>query len=105
MPAQGYQSPLLSRPPGCLPGCCGIAAAGRGLADFRLGLGPARRRRNRRRERWGHLGFIVAAGLLGHAFWDAYHHHVDRVVMRSMAEVCGVLDTLLAIVVIAVTLT
>jgi hypothetical protein len=49
-------------------------------------------------------GFLVAAGLLGHALWDAYHHHVDRVVVRSMAEFCAVLDTLLALVVIAVTL-
>jgi hypothetical protein len=49
-------------------------------------------------------GFLVAAGLLAHALWDAYHHHVDRVVVRSMAEFCAVLDTLLALVVIAVTL-
>jgi hypothetical protein len=49
-------------------------------------------------------GFLVAASLLAHALWDAYHHHVDRVVVRSMSEFCGVLDTLLAIWVIAVTL-
>ena len=49
-------------------------------------------------------GFLVAASLLAHAVWDAYHHHVDRVVVRSMAEFCAVLDTLLAILVLAVTL-
>jgi hypothetical protein len=49
-------------------------------------------------------GFLVAVSLLAHAAWDAYHHHVQRVVVRSMAEFCAVLDTLLAIVVIAVTL-
>ena len=40
--------------------------------------------------------YLVAAGLLGHAAWDVYHHRVNRVVARSMAEFCGVLDTLLS---------
>jgi hypothetical protein len=42
-------------------------------------------------------GYLVAAGLLGHAAWDVYHHRIDRVVVRSMAEFCFVIDTLLAI--------
>jgi len=53
----------------------------------------------------GTLGsYLVAAGLLAHAAWDAYHHRVNRVVVRSMAEFCMVLDTLLAVAVIVATL-
>lgn len=52
---------------------------------------------------WAEL--LVSAGLLAHAAWDVYHHRVDRVVTRSMAEFCGVLDTLLALVVLAATFT
>ena len=47
--------------------------------------------------------YLVAAGLLGHAAWDAYHHRVNRVVVRSMAEFCLVLDTALAAVIVIVT--
>jgi len=36
----------------------------------------------------------VAIGLLGHAGWDVYHHRVNRVVARSPAEFCFVIDTL-----------
>lgn len=50
-------------------------------------------------------GLLVSAGLLAHAAWDVYHHRVDRVVARSMAEFCGVLDTLLALVVLVATFT
>ena len=39
-------------------------------------------------------GYLVAAALLGHAGWDAYHFLRDRVVARSYAEFCGVLDLL-----------
>jgi hypothetical protein len=39
-------------------------------------------------------GYFVAAALLGHAGWDAYHFLRDRVVARSYAEFCGVLDLL-----------
>ena len=46
---------------------------------------------------------LVAAGLLGHAAWDAYHHRVNRVVVRSMAEFCLVLDTALAVAIVIVT--
>ena len=47
--------------------------------------------------------YLVAAGLLGHAAWDAYHHRVNRVVVRSMAEFCLVLDTALAAAIVTVT--
>jgi hypothetical protein len=47
--------------------------------------------------------YLVAAGLLGHAAWDVYHHRVDKVVVRSLAEFCFVLDTLLAVVIVIVT--
>ena len=47
--------------------------------------------------------YLVAAGLLGHAAWDVYHHRVNKVVSRSMAEFCMVLDTLLAIAIVIVT--
>ncbi len=48
--------------------------------------------------------YLVAAGLFGHAAWDVHHHRTNRVVVRSMAEFCVVLDTLLAIAIIAATL-
>lgn len=47
--------------------------------------------------------YLVAAGLLGHAAWDAYHHWKQRVVARSMAEFCLVLDTALALTIIVLT--
>ena len=43
---------------------------------------------------------LVASGLLGHAVSDLYHHRVNKVVTRSMAEFRAVLDTLLAAVII-----
>ena len=49
--------------------------------------------------------YLVAGGLLGHAAWDAYHHRVNRVVVRSMAEFCLVLDTTLAVAIVIVTVT
>ncbi|MCC3763347.1 hypothetical protein K3N28_09710 [Glycomyces sp. TRM65418] len=48
--------------------------------------------------------YLVAAGLLGHAAWDVYHHRKDIVVSRSLAEFCFVLDTLVAVVIIVVAL-
>jgi len=48
-------------------------------------------------------GVVVAAGLFAHTAWDIYHHRTERVVVRSMAEFCAVLDTLLAVIVLAVT--
>lgn len=47
--------------------------------------------------------YLVAIGLLGHAGWDLYHHRTNRVVARSLAEFCLVLDTGLAIVIVLVT--
>ena len=44
----------------------------------------------------------VAAGPLAHAARDLYHHRADRVVTRSMAEFCFVLDTLLAVGIVLV---
>ena len=39
-------------------------------------------------------GFLVAVALLGHAAWDAHHYLRDRVVARSYAEWCAVVDLL-----------
>jgi hypothetical protein len=39
--------------------------------------------------------YLVAAALLGHAVWDAFHYLRDRVVARSYAEFCGILDLVL----------
>ena len=47
--------------------------------------------------------YLVAAGLLGHAAWDLYHHRVNRVVVRSLAEFCLALDTALAVAIVIVT--
>ena len=45
-----------------------------------------------------HTGlYVVAGGLLAHAAWDGYHWWRDRVVVRSFAEWCGVLDATLGI--------
>lgn len=49
-------------------------------------------------------GLLVAAALLAHAAWDVHHHRTGRVVVASMSEFCAVLDTLLAVVVLVVTL-
>ena len=38
--------------------------------------------------------YLVALALLGHAGWDAYHYLRDRVVARSYAEFCAVVDLL-----------
>ena len=48
--------------------------------------------------------YLVAAGLLGHAAWDVHHHRTGRVVARSLAEFCVVLDTLLAAAIVVATL-
>jgi hypothetical protein len=37
----------------------------------------------------------VAFALIGHAGWDAYHYLRKRVVARSYAEWCAVVDLLL----------
>lgn len=48
--------------------------------------------------------YLVAAGLIAHAAWDVYHHRANRVVLRSMAEFCFVLDILLAAAIVFVTM-
>ncbi|WP_433508187.1 hypothetical protein ACQP04_18000 [Pseudonocardia halophobica] len=50
-------------------------------------------------------GVLVAGALLVHAGWDVHHHRTGRVVVPSMAVFCAVLDTALAGLVLAVTLT
>jgi hypothetical protein len=42
-------------------------------------------------------GYLVAAGLLGHAAWDAIHWRANKIVTRSFAEWCGVLDLILGL--------
>jgi hypothetical protein len=48
---------------------------------------------------------LVALGLYAHAGWDVYHHRRNRVVARSMAEFCAVLDTLVATAMLIVAFT
>ncbi|GAA2233039.1 hypothetical protein GCM10010413_34690 [Promicromonospora sukumoe] len=48
--------------------------------------------------------YVVAAGLVGHAVWDAFHHRAGAVVWRWYAETCVVYDVLLAAAVVATTL-
>ncbi|TYB52354.1 hypothetical protein FXF51_51435 [Nonomuraea sp. PA05] len=50
-------------------------------------------------------GFLVAAGLLGHAAWDAYHWRADKIVARSFAEWCGMLDLTLGLGLLVILLT
>lgn len=40
---------------------------------------------------------LVAAGWLGHGIWDFVHLKLDKVVARSYAEWCGVVDIAIAI--------
>jgi hypothetical protein len=47
-------------------------------------------------------GVLVAIGLIGHAAWDVYHYLRDRVVARSYAEFCAVLDLLVGAAVLFV---
>jgi MFS superfamily sulfate permease-like transporter len=39
-------------------------------------------------------GYLVALALIGHAGWDAHHYLRNRVVARSYAEWCAVVDLL-----------
>ncbi|MFD6858236.1 hypothetical protein ACFWB0_05740 [Rhodococcus sp. NPDC060086] len=41
--------------------------------------------------------YVIAAGWLLHGVWDFVHLWRDRVVSRSFAELCGVIDVLIAI--------
>ena len=44
---------------------------------------------------------LLAVALLGHAAWDAYHYVRDRVVTRSYAEFCAVVDAVLGVAILA----
>jgi hypothetical protein len=48
-------------------------------------------------------GKLVAIALLGHGAWDAYHYLRDRVVTRSYAEFCAVVDLLLGAAILFMT--
>ncbi|MEU6022976.1 hypothetical protein [Micromonospora sp. NPDC047134] len=50
-------------------------------------------------------GVIVSVALFAHAAWDVWHHRTGRVVARSLAEFCCVLDVLVGVGVLVVTLT
>lgn len=41
--------------------------------------------------------YLVAAGLIGHAAWDVVHWRANKIVTRSLAEWCGVLDFTLGV--------
>ncbi|WP_369372330.1 hypothetical protein AB1046_03070 [Promicromonospora sp. Populi] len=47
--------------------------------------------------------YVLAAGLVGHGVWDAFHHRANAVVWRWYAEACLVYDVLLAAAVVATT--
>ena len=81
-----------ARPTYGLPLQLAAMAAFGAAAALALGLDP----------HWG--SYLVAAGLIGHAGWDAFHHRTGRVVSRSLAEFCLVLDLALAAAIIAVTI-
>lgn len=49
-------------------------------------------------------GLLVAGALLGHAAWDIQHHRTGRVVNRSLAEFCAVLDILVAVLVVVISM-
>ena len=48
-------------------------------------------------------GKLVAIAILGHAAWDAYHLLRNRVVSRSYAEFCAVVDFLLGAAILLLT--
>jgi hypothetical protein len=48
-------------------------------------------------------GKLVAIALIGHATWDAYHYVRNRVVPRSYAEWCAVVDLLLGAAILFMT--
>lgn len=45
-------------------------------------------------------GYLVAAALIGHAAWDAVHFRLNRVVPRSYAEFCAVVDLVLGVAIL-----
>jgi hypothetical protein len=48
-------------------------------------------------------GKLVGIAILGHAAWDAYHYLRDRVVARSYAEFCAIVDLLLGAAILFMT--
>src|SRR5215218_6596100 len=48
-------------------------------------------------------GKFVGIAILGHAAWDAYHYLRDRVVVRSYAEFCAIVDLLLGAAILFMT--
>ena len=48
-------------------------------------------------------GKLVGIAILGHAAWDAYHFLRNRVVLRSYAEFCAILDLLLGAAILFMT--
>lgn len=48
-------------------------------------------------------GTLVGVAILSHGAWDAYHLLRNRVVARSYAEFCGVLDLLLGTSILVMT--
>lgn len=44
--------------------------------------------------------YLLAAGWVGHAVWDALHHRADRVVPRWYSEWCAGVDVLVAVAVL-----
>jgi len=50
-------------------------------------------------------GLLVAAGLVAHGAWDIVHHRRNSVVVRSFAELCVVLDLVLAGIIVWAVLT
>jgi hypothetical protein len=47
--------------------------------------------------------YLVAGGLLAHSAWDLHHYRANRVVARSLAEFCLLLDASLAVLIVVVT--
>lgn len=41
--------------------------------------------------------YLLVAAWLGHGAWDVAHHRADKVVPRWYAEICAVLDVLVAV--------
>lgn len=48
----------------------------------------------------GTARYVVGAGWIVHAGWDAAHHWANRVVPRAYAEWCAVVDVLVGVAVI-----
>ncbi|MEV0996034.1 hypothetical protein [Nonomuraea sp. NPDC050202] len=42
-------------------------------------------------------GYLVAAGLVGHAMWDGFHWRANKIVARTFAEWCGMVDLVLGL--------